>query len=141
MFNNPFLEEAAASRNQRQQLDHLLRIAAPHERIILAGIGLVLLALVAWVLFGSVIRSVTIDGVLIKPGVRHEVISAEPGHLVKFLIVPGDRVEAGDPIAQQSVPELEPEQHPLDALGPDRIVTFDAAGLLTAELGYGLAAL
>ena len=39
MFNNPFLENAAASKNKRQQLDHLLRITAPHERFILAGIG------------------------------------------------------------------------------------------------------
>ena len=109
MFNSPFREEAAASRDERQQLDHLLRITAPHERIVLAGIGLVLLALVAWALFGSVVRHVTIDGVLIEPGDRHELISTEPGYLVAYLVVPGDRVEAGEPIARQSVPELERE--------------------------------
>ena len=109
MFDNPFLEGAASSRNKRQQLDHLLRITAPHERIILASIGVVLLALMAWALFGSIVRSVTIDGVLIEPGLRHEVVSTEPGYLVEFLVVPGDRVEAGDPIARQSVPELERE--------------------------------
>lgn len=109
MFGNPFIEEAADSRNKRQQLDHLLRVTAPHERVILAGIGLVLLMLVAWALFGSIVRSVTIDGILIEPGVRHEVVSTEPGHLVELLVVPGDRVEAGDPIARQSVPEMERE--------------------------------
>lgn len=109
MFDNPFLEAAAGSRNKRQQLDHLLRITAPHERFILAGIGVVLLALVAWALFGSIVRGVTIDGVLIEPGARHEIVSTEPGYLVEFLVVPGDRVEAGDPIARQSVPELERE--------------------------------
>ena len=109
MFNNPFLEDAAASKNKRQQLDHLLRITAPHERFILGGIGLVVLALVAWALFGSIVRGVTIDGVLIEPGARHEMVSTEPGYLVEFLVVPGNRVEAGDPIARQSVPELERE--------------------------------
>lgn len=109
MFGNPFLQEAANSRNKRQQLDHLLRITAPHERLILAGIGLVMLALVAWVLFGSIVLSVTIDGVLIETGPRHEIVSTEPGHLVEFLAVPGDRVEVGDPIARQSVPELDSE--------------------------------
>ena len=59
MFNNPFLEQAAASKNKRQQLDHLLRVTAPHERVILAGIGVALLALAAWALFGSVVRAVT----------------------------------------------------------------------------------
>ncbi len=109
MFGNPFLQEAASSRNKRQQLDHLLRITAPHERMILAGIGLVMLALVAWVLFGSIVRSVTIDGVLVQPGPRHEIVSTEPGYLVEFLAVPGDRVAVGDPIARQSVPELDSE--------------------------------
>lgn len=82
MFNNPFLEEAAAEKNKCQQLDHLLRVTAPRERVILGGIGLVLLALVAWALFGSVVRAVTIDGILLEPGARHDVISTEPGYLV-----------------------------------------------------------
>ena len=42
MFHNPLREEAATSRNERQQLDRLLQTTAPHERIILAGLGLVL---------------------------------------------------------------------------------------------------
>lgn len=109
MFGNPFLDQAAKSRNKYQQLDHLLRVTAPHERMILAGIGLVMLALVAWALFGSIVRSVTIDGVLIEPGTRHELVSSEPGHLEAFLVAPGDHVEAGDPIARQSVPELDGE--------------------------------
>lgn len=109
MFRNPFLEEAAASKNKRQQLDHLLRVTAPHERVILGGIGLLVLGLVAWALFGSIDRSVTIDGLLIEPGDRHDVISTEPGYLVEYLVAPGDRVKAGAPIARQSVPELERE--------------------------------
>lgn len=109
MFNSLFLDDAAASRNKRQQLDHLLRVAAPHERVILAGVGVALLALLVWLLFGTVVRSVTVDGVLLKPGVRHEVVSTEPGHLVKFLVTRGDWIEEGTPIARQTVPELERE--------------------------------
>lgn len=109
MFSDLQLNQAAANRNKRQQLDHLLRIVAPHERVILASIGFALLALVVWVIFGSIVRSVTVDGVLLKPGVRHEVVSVEPGHLVKFLVDLGDQVEEGDPIARQTVPELERE--------------------------------
>ena len=110
MFNSPFLEEAAASRNERQQLDHLLRVAAPHERAILAGIAALVLALVSWALFGSVVRTLTIDGVLIKPGERYEIVSSEPGHLVEYLVEVGDRVAAGDPVARQSVPQLDRER-------------------------------
>ena len=124
MFNNPFREEAAASKNERQQLDHLLRITAPHERVILAAIGVVLVGLVAWGLLGSIVRAVTFDGVLIEPGVRHEVVSTEPGHLVEILVAPGDRVAAGAPFARQTVPELERET----------AVLLERVGLLEAEL-------
>ena len=109
MFGNPFLQESGSSRNKHRQLDHLLRVTAPHERIIMAGIGLVMLALAAWALFGTVVRGVTIDGVLIKPGPRHEIISTKPGYLMEFLVAPGDHVEIGDPIIRQNVPELERE--------------------------------
>lgn len=109
MFGNPFLDQAANSRNKYQQLDHLLRVTAPHERMILAGIGVVMLALASWALFGSIVRTVTVDGVLFEPGVRHELVSSEPGYLEAFLVVPGDHVEVGDPIARQSVPELDGE--------------------------------
>ena len=124
MFNNPFREEAAASKNERQQLDHLLRITAPHERVILAAIGAVLVGFVAWGLLGSIVRAVTFDGVLIEPGVRHEIVSTEPGHLVEILVAPGDRVAAGAPIARQTVPELERET----------AVLLERVGMLEAEL-------
>lgn len=109
MQSNPFLQETAAGRNKRQQLDHLLRVTAPHERVILAGIGLALLGLLTWVLFGAVVHTVTLDGVLIKPGTRYEVVSNEPGHLLDYAVAPGDRVRAGDPIARQSLPRLQRE--------------------------------
>ncbi len=113
MFNNPFREEAAASRNQRQQLDHLLRVTAPHERIILAGIGAVLLAVAGWMLLGSIERSLVLDGFLIAPGVRHDIVANEHGHLVEILVAPGDWVEAGVTVARQSVPSLERETETL----------------------------
>lgn len=122
MFNSPFRAAALASRNQRQQLDRLLRITAPHERIVLAGIGLVLVALVVWGFFGTIVRSVTIEGVLIEPGARHPVVSTEPGHLVELLVAPGDKVAAGTPIARQSVPELDREASALR----DRMVVLEA---------------
>ena len=109
MFNSPFRREALANRSQRQQLDHLLRVTAPHERIILASIGVALLALAAWAVFGRIPTGVTVDGILVESGVRHEIASLEPGQLLEYLVGPGDRVDAGSPIARQSLPELERE--------------------------------
>ena len=134
MFDSLFRREAVANRNQRQQLDHLLTLTAPHERYLLTGLGLVLLAFVAWALFGSMVRSVTIGGVLIEPGARHEVVPTEPGHLVEFLVASGDRVEAGDAIARRSMPELERETRALR----DRMALLEAE---IAQAGGGGSAL
>ncbi len=113
MFRKGFIEKALASKDQRQQLDHLLRVTAPHERLLLAGIGLVLVGLAVWGFFGNITLGLTLDGVLIEPGDRHEVMATEPGHLVEVLVDPGARVEAGDPIARQTTPELDRETEAL----------------------------
>lgn len=53
MFNNPFREQAVAASANRQQLDRLLRVTAPRERIVLAAVGLVLVGVGAWIVFGG----------------------------------------------------------------------------------------
>ena len=100
---------AAEAKNERERLDRLLTITAPHERLALGCIALVVLAFAGWVLFGSVVRSVTLEGVLIAPGERRAAITAEPGQILEYLVAPGDRVRAGQTVARQSVPELERE--------------------------------
>lgn len=109
MFNNPFHNLSPEDKNKREQLNRLLRVSAPHERLALAGIGLIVLAFAAWAIFGSVARTVTLDGVLIEPGERRAAFTAEPGQLLEFLVAPGDRVRAGQAVARQNVPGLERE--------------------------------
>jgi len=109
MLNMQRLDQAAASKTKRGELDVLLTVTAPRERVVLAIIAILILALFAWALFGRMEHGVVVDGVLIEPGPRQEAVSAEPGHLLEFFVVPGDHVEAGDRIARQSVPELERE--------------------------------
>ena len=103
-FGNSFREQAIAASENRQQLDRLLRVTAPHERIVLAATGLLLAGLGTWVLFGSIDRTITLQGVLLEPGQRYEVVATEPGYLVEYLVEPGDRVEPGTGIARQTVP-------------------------------------
>ena len=71
MFNNPFgsfQETVAAAKEEREQLDRLLTISTPRERLLVAGIALLLVVLAAWLFLGSVTRSVAVDGVLVEPG-------------------------------------------------------------------------
>ena len=71
MFNNPFdsfHNTVAEAKEKREQLDRLLTISTPRERLLVAVSVLVLLALAAWLFLGSVARCVAVDGVLVEPG-------------------------------------------------------------------------
>ena len=71
VFNNPFdsfHNTVAEAKEEREQLDRLLTISTPRERLLVSVVALALFVLVAWLFFGSVARSVEVDGVLVKPG-------------------------------------------------------------------------
>ena len=71
MFSNPFdsfHNTVAEAKQEREQLDRLLTISTPRERLLVAVIALLLLVLAAWLFLGSVTRSLAIDGVLVEPG-------------------------------------------------------------------------
>lgn len=71
MFNNPlnsFHEIVAEAKEEREQLDRLLTISTPRERLLVAAIALLLCVLLAWLFFGSVARSIEVDGVLVEQG-------------------------------------------------------------------------
>ena len=58
----------AEAKEEREQLDRLLTVSTPRERLLVAGIALLLAVLAAWLFFGSVARSLAVDGVLAEPG-------------------------------------------------------------------------
>ena len=67
MFNNPlssFHDIVAEAKEEREQLDRLLTISTPRERLLVAAIALLLCAILAWLFFGNVARSIEVDGVL-----------------------------------------------------------------------------
>ena len=71
MFNNPFdsfHDTVVEAKEERERLDRLLTISTPRERLLVAVIGLSLLALAAWLVFGSIARGVSVEGVLVEPG-------------------------------------------------------------------------
>ena len=69
MFNNPFAsfhDMIAKAKEEREQLDSLLTISTPHERLLVAAIAVLLLLLAAWLLFGSLDRSIAFNGILVE---------------------------------------------------------------------------
>ena len=71
MFNNPFdsfHKTVGKAKKEREQLDRLLTISTPGELALVAVTAGILLLFLAWLFFGSVARSVTVDGVLLATG-------------------------------------------------------------------------
>ena len=71
MFNNPlnsFHDIVSDAKEDREQLDRLLTISTPRERLTVALIALILGILLGWLFFGNVARSLVVDGVLAGQG-------------------------------------------------------------------------
>ena len=100
IFNNPFdsfHNTVAEAKEEREQLDRLLTISTPRERLLVAFIALLLFILAAWLFFGSVDRSVAVEGLLVESGQS----SLEGDRSVRVLVwSDGDiasHIEAGMP--------------------------------------------
>ena len=98
--NGQFRESAVARSAAPEPLDDLAQLTAPREWAVLACLGLVLAAILAWGVFGSVERTVRSDGVLVLSGERRTVLSEASGAVVEVLAQAGERVSAGRPIAR-----------------------------------------
>ncbi len=71
MFSNPldsFHNMVAEAKEEREQIDRLLTISTPRERLLVAVIGLFLSVLAGWLFLGSVARTIALDGVLVEAG-------------------------------------------------------------------------
>ncbi|MXZ80644.1 MAG: hypothetical protein F4Z15_04610 [Gammaproteobacteria bacterium] len=67
MFNSPFdsfHNIVAEAKEEREQLDRLLTISTPRERMLVVAIALLLCVLAAWLFLGNVSRSLAAEGVL-----------------------------------------------------------------------------
>lgn len=107
MFKNSLIRERAMARKtQPEPVDDLMRVTAPREWMLLVGVAAVLAAVVLWGSLATIERTVSVRGVVLKAGERHEVVAPTAGSVSAILVAPGDRVEAGQPIAHMELPEM-----------------------------------
>ena len=105
--NKVFRQEAVARRSRAEPLDDRLQVTAPHEWMVLAGLGLSFLAFLSWGAFGSVERGLSVGAVLVAPGERHAVVSPTSGNVIEIMAEIGDVLETGQTIARVRPPEAE----------------------------------
>ena len=133
MFNSPFgsfQNTVAEAKEEREQLDRLLTVSTPRERMLVAAIALSLCVLAAWLFFGNVPRSLAVEGVLVESGESERTVRA----LVWVAHDVAPRIEAGMPAALE-LPTADGDLATLDgeiaAISPvplpEGLAAFDSA--------------
>ena len=138
MFNNPFdsfHNTVAEAKEEREQLDRLLTISTPWERLLVAIIALLLSVLLAWLFLGNVARSLALDGVLAEPRADRSVqvlvwvesddalrIEAGMPVTIELAMADGDRRRLGGEVAAVAAVPL-----------PEGTAAFDAAPPVSAQ--------
>lgn len=83
-----------------ERLDELMRVTAPGHWLALGGLGLAVLAAILWGLFGTISVTVEGQGILLRGGALLDVTAASDGRVRSVRVAVGDRVAAGEAIAE-----------------------------------------
>ena len=70
MFDNPFdsfHNAVAEAKEEREQLDRLLTISTPRERLLVVLISITIVAFAIWLFFGQITHSLAVNGTLTFP--------------------------------------------------------------------------
>ena len=102
-----FRLKAVAVMSDREQLHTLLQVTAPREWAVVTAVLVLVSAVAAWGVLGTVERVLFADCLVLRPGVRHMVISGVAGTVTEVLVSPGDAVAAGDVLARVRQPDVE----------------------------------
>ena len=101
MFLNRVFRERALQRRARQEpLDDRLQITAPHEWLIVAGLCVMVAALLVFAVFGRVDRTMSLEGALVLPGERHALVAPASGTVEDVLVDVTDTVVSGQLVAR-----------------------------------------
>ncbi|MEM1315796.1 MAG: biotin/lipoyl-binding protein, partial [Pseudomonadota bacterium] len=103
MFRRRMLEK----RNERDALDQLLVVVTPSSVLAVGALAGVLLVALGWSVLARIPVKVDGQGILLRPGFVRPLESGSDGRVTNLLVSAGDFVEAGQPVAQLSQPELD----------------------------------
>jgi HlyD family secretion protein len=102
-----FRKEALERLSSPEQLDQLMQIVKPRSWLILAGLGGLTIAALAWSVFGQLPMRVSAQAVLIYPYQIRDIQSPASGRLRQLNVQVNSLVRQGDLIAMIDQPELQ----------------------------------
>ncbi|GAB3805380.1 HlyD family efflux transporter periplasmic adaptor subunit [Humibacter antri] len=100
MAATPFRANALAGLSSPEQLDTAVRVTRPRAWVSLAAIGLLLVAFIAWALFGTFQSTFPAAGILLTSFGTSNTVAIHAGHITRLLVTQGDAVTAGAPVAE-----------------------------------------
>jgi len=101
MFSQPLTRPASP-----EQLDRMLRVVPSLAWPGLAVLGAVILMGLLWGLFATVPVRVQAQGILLTPAGVADIVAPDNGRLLRVFAQPGDRVRAGQVVAEIDQPEI-----------------------------------
>lgn len=101
-----FRPEAVQRAFSPDQLDQVLTATDPRGWVVLAAIGLLLLAAIAWGVGGRITNKVGGHGILVRSGGVLEVVVPAAGRVTDIAVQPGDSVTEGQVVARLVQSEL-----------------------------------
>jgi HlyD family secretion protein len=89
-----------------EQLDQLMQVTSPKGWLALGALGALLLASLAWGVFGSIPTQAAGEGILLRQGGVSNLVAAENGQVEEILISVGDVIAKGQVVARIRQEEL-----------------------------------
>lgn len=95
-----FRQVALERLSSPEQLDQMMRVTNPMGWATLLALGLLLLAVIVWGIFGRVATSVVGEGILLVPGGVKDIVSPVSGQVVDVYFDAGDVIQADQVVAR-----------------------------------------
>jgi HlyD family secretion protein len=109
-----FSEKEIQKMASPERLDTLVSVTRIRSWIFLAAVCLIVLELLVWSIFGKLSLTVSGDGILVHDGLR-DVQAGNAGVVTRVLVASGQRVRAGDVVAEMELGDLKKELELKDA--------------------------
>ncbi|HEX4961036.1 MAG TPA: NHLP bacteriocin system secretion protein [Thermoanaerobaculia bacterium] len=83
-----------------EQLDQLVQVTDPRGWLSLSGLGALLLAALAWGIWGTIPTQAHGEGILLRQGGVSDLVSPASGQVAEVLVSVGDVIAKGQPVAR-----------------------------------------
>jgi HlyD family secretion protein len=97
---------ALARLESPEQLDLVMEVTPPKGWVALASVGVLIVVLVVWGLFGSIPEKVTAAGILLTRGGIFQLEAPANGQVAEVTVKEGDAVRSGQVVARIAQPDL-----------------------------------